>query len=313
MAPGAPPSLTRYAWLSIATAAATLALKGGAAALTGSVGLLSDALESTVNLVAALVAMAALRAASKPPDRAHEFGHGKAEYLSAGVEGTLIVIAAATIAWTAVDRLLHPSGVEDLGVGLAISVVAAGLNAGTAVILLRAGRANRSITLQADARHILTDVWTTAGVLVGVGLVGLTGWEVLDPLVALAVAANIVVAGTGMVRRSVHGLDDASLPAEDLAVLDAVLADLAGEEGVTFHAVRTRAAGRQRFVSLHVLVPGSWTVQQGHDLCGRVEAGLSAALDELWIDTHLEPLEDPASWDDPDGSSVAPPPGPERG
>lgn len=306
-APAQAPSLRRYAWLSIATALATLALKGGAAALTGSVGLLSDALESTVNLVAAVVALVAIRVAEKPPDEDHGFGHGKAEYLSAGVEGTLIVVAAATIAWAAIDRLVQPSDVEDVGIGLAISVIAALANVATAIILRRAGRANRSITLEADARHILTDVWTTVGVLVGVGLVGLTGWQVLDPLVALAVAVNIVVAGGSMVRRAVQGLIDSALPAEDRATIAEVLARVADAErhdGVVFHAVRTRASGRQRFVSLHVLVPGAWPVQRGHDLCERVEAALTDALDTLTVTTHLEPLEDPVAWDDPAGASI---------
>lgn len=288
--------LTRYAWLSIAAALTTMAIKAGAAVITGSVGLLSDALESTVNLVAAVVALVALRIAEKPPDAKHAHGHEKAEYFSAGAEGAMILTAAFAIAWAAIDRLAHPAELEQLGVGVAISMVAAAINAAVAVVLLRTGRANRSITLEADAHHLLTDVWTSLGVLVGVGLVAVTGWQALDPLVALAVAANIIVSGFVLVRRSVGGLMDRSLPPDELAAVEDVLARY-GSTDVAFHDLRTRQAGRAAFVSVHVLVPGAWTVQEGHDLVERVEADLRAVLPHARVLTHLEPAEDPRSFE----------------
>jgi cation diffusion facilitator family transporter len=290
-------SLTRFAWLSILAALTTMALKTLAWWVTGSVGLLSDAMESVVNLVAAVVALVALRVASQPADEHHAFGHGKAEYFSAGVEGALILVAAASIAWAAVERLLDPRELESVGVGLGVSVVAAALNGVVAMVLLRTGRRHRSIALEADGRHLFTDVWTSAGVLVGVGLVSMTGWVVLDPLVALAVAANIVVAGVLLVRRSVEGLMDVGLGELDVATIDGAL-DRFRADGVVFHALRTRQAGQQRFVSLHVLVPGAWTVQRGHDLLEQIEASVRGALPGVVIDTHLEPVEDPVSWRD---------------
>jgi cation diffusion facilitator family transporter len=291
------PSLTRFAWLSIAAALATMALKAAAYWLTGSVGLLSDALESLVNLAGALMALAMLTVAAWPADENHAYGHGKAEYFSAGVEGALILIAAIAIAVAAIDRLLHPRPIEQVGVGLAVSVVASLLNLGVALVLLKAARAHRSATLQANAHHLLTDVWTSAGVLVGVGAVALTGWLVLDPLVALAVAANIVFAGGRIVRDSVSGLMDAALPPADLKVLRELLDGYAAG-GIEYHALRTRQAGARRFVSVHVLVPPEWSVQQGHDLLERIEADIRRALPPVTVDTHLEPLGDPAAMAD---------------
>ena len=288
------PSLTRFAWLSIAAALATMALKAAAYWLTGSVGLLSDALESLVNLAGALMALAMLTVAAWPADENHAYGHGKAEYFSAGVEGALILIAAIAIAVAAIDRLLHPRPIEQVGIGLAVSVVASLLNLGVALVLLKAARAHRSATLQANAHHLLTDVWTSAGVLVGVGAVALTGWLVLDPLVALAVAANIVFAGGRIVRDSVAGLMDAALPPADLKVLRELL-DGYATDGIEYHALRTRQAGARRFVSVHVLVPPEWSVQQGHDLLERIEADIRRALPPVTVDTHLEPLGDPAA------------------
>jgi cation diffusion facilitator family transporter len=293
------PSLTRFAWLSIAAALATMALKAVAYWLTGSVGLLSDALESLVNLAGALMALAMLTVAAWPADENHAYGHGKAEYFSAGVEGALILIAALAIAVAAIDRLLHPRPIEQVGIGLGVSVVASLLNLGVALVLLKAARAHRSATLQANAHHLLTDVWTSAGVLVGVGAVALTGWLVLDPLVALAVAANIVFAGGRIVRDSVAGLMDAALPAADLKVLRELLDGYAAD-GVEYHALRTRQSGARRFVSMHVLVPPDWSVQQGHDLLERIEADIRRALPPVTVDTHLEPLGDPAALADQD-------------
>jgi len=293
------PSLTRFAWLSIAAALTTMALKAVAYLLTGSVGLLSDALESLVNLAGALMALWMLTVAARPPDEDHPHGHGKAEYFSAGAEGALIVIAALSIAVAAVDRLLHPRPLEQVGLGLLVSVVASLVNLGVALVLLRASRTHRSATLQASGHHLLTDVWTSAGVLVGVGAVAVTGWLVLDPLVALAVAANIVFTGGRIMRDSVAGLMDAALPASELQVLRELL-DRYGADGIEYHALRTRQAGARRFVSVHVLVPPDWTVQQGHDLLERIEADIRRALRPVTVDTHLEPLGDPAAMSDQD-------------
>jgi len=295
-----PKSLTRYAWLSIAAAIATMMLKSGAYLITGSVGLLSDALESLVNLAGALMALAMLTVAARPPDEDHAYGHSKAEYLSAGAEGALIVVAALSIAVAAVDRLMHPRPIEQVGLGLAVSVVAALLNLGVALVLMQAAKAHRSATLQASSHHLMTDVWTTGGVLVGVGAVAMTGWLVLDPLVALAVAANIVWAGWRIVSDSVAGLMDAALPMREQRVLHELLQGYATADGIEYHALRTRRAGAHRFVSVHVLVPPEWSVQQGHDLLERIEADIRRALPPVTVDTHLEPLGDPAAMSDQD-------------
>lgn len=294
----APRSLVRFAWLSIAAALATIALKTAAFALTGSVGLLSDAMESVVNLVAAVVALVALTIAVRPADDQHYYGHSKAEYFSAGVEGLMILLAAAAIVASATARLIHPRPLAQVGVGVAVSVVAAAVNGAVSYVLMRAGRKHRSITLTADGRHLLTDVWTSAGVVVGVTAVALTGWQRLDPLIALGVGVNIVVAGWRLVRHSVGGLMDTALPAGDHVAIEAVLQGYRQAHGIQFHALRTREAGARRFVSVHVLVPGSWTVQAGHDLLERLETDLRTALGGCQVFTHLEPVEDPASWAD---------------
>jgi cation diffusion facilitator family transporter len=296
--PAAAVAPTRFAWLSIAAALATITLKTAAFALTGSVGLLSDAMESVVNLVAAIVVLVVLRVAARPADEQHHYGHSKAEYLSAGAEGAMILIAAAAIVASATGRLLNPRALDHVGPGLAVSIVAAGINGTVAAVLLRAGRRFRSITLTADARHLLTDVWTSAGVVVGVAAVAVTGWDRLDPLIAIGVGVNIVIAGWRLVRGSVSGLMDTALPDADQQAIETVLARYRQREGVRFHALRTREAGARRFVSVHVLVPGSWTVQVGHDLLERLEADVDAALGGAIVFTHLEPVEDPASWAD---------------
>jgi cation diffusion facilitator family transporter len=290
-------SLTRFAWLSIAAAVVTILLKAAAYFVTGSVGLLSDALESFVNLVGALVALAMLTVAARPADEEHAYGHSKAEYFSSGVEGTLILLAAASIAVTAVQRLLAPQPLEQVGLGLAVSVVASLVNLGVALVLLRAGKRYQSVTLDASAHHLLTDVWTSVGVLAGVGAVALTGWQRLDPIVALAVAANIVLAGGRIVRKSVLGLMDTALPAEELAAVHKVLAPYL-QKGIEYHALRTRQSGARRFVSLHVLVPGEWTVHDGHGLLERIEADIRNTLPNVTVFTHLESLDDPTSWED---------------
>lgn len=288
--------LTRFAWLSIAAAIATIALKTVAYLVTGSVGLLSDAVESLVNLVGALMALAMLTIAARPADEDHAYGHGKAEYFSSGVEGTLILIAAISIAAAAVGRLMHPRPLEQVGLGLAVSVVASLVNLGVALILLRAAKQHESITLKANAHHLLTDVWTSAGVVVGVGAVVLTGWQRLDPIVALLVAANIVWSGVRIVRDSVSGLMDTALPSEEQKIVRDILEKLR-QNGIEYHDLRTRQAGASRFVSLHVLVPGTWTVQHGHELAERIEYDIRCALPNVEVITHLESLEDPASWE----------------
>ena len=289
--------LTRFAWLSIAAALVTIALKTVAWRITGSVGLLSDAIESVVNLIGGFMALAMLTVAARPADEDHAYGHSKAEYFSSGVEGSLILVAAGSIAIAAVRRLLAPQPLEAVGMGLLVSVAASLVNLIVALLILRAGRKHNSITLEANAHHLLTDVWTSVGVVAGVGLVVLTKWNWLDPVVALVVAANIVWTGVGIVRRSIAGLMDMALSAEDMTVVRNVLKTYE-QTGIQFHALRSRQSGAKKFVSLHVLVPGDWTVQRGHELLDKIEADIRAALAEAVVFTHLESLDDPASWDD---------------
>lgn len=287
-------NLQRYAWLSIAAAVATILLKGIAWWLTGSVGLLSDALESFVNLAGALMALAMLSLAASPADDKHAYGHGKAEYFSSAFEGFLILLAAVSIAYTAIDRFIHPQEIEAVGVGLLVSAAASLINLFAARELLKAGRAHNSITLEADAKHLMTDVWTSVGVIIGVGLVWLSGWLWLDPLIALVVAANIVWTGWHLLSQSASGLMDAAIPEDQITAIETVLAKYR-EQGLDFHALRTRQAGRQAFISLHVLVPGEWTVQRGHDVVENIEEDIRAAVPFSHLITHLEPIEDPAS------------------
>ena len=290
-------SLIKFAWLSIATAILTIVLKSVAYALTGSVGLLSDAVESLVNLAGGIMALAMLTISAKPADEDHSYGHGKAEYFSSGVEGTLILVASAAIAATAIPRLFAPKPLEQVGIGLAISTLAAVANLVTGLLLLRAARKHSSVTLQANGHHLLTDVWTSAGVLIAVALVGVTGWPWLDPVIALVVAANIVYTGQAIVRRSIGGLMDTAIPVADLRKVQTVL-DSFRQQGLDFHALRSRQAGARRFVSFHVLVPGQWTVHDGHAWLEQIETAVRQALPGTTIFTHLEPLEDPKSWQD---------------
>ncbi|MCL5428482.1 MAG: cation diffusion facilitator family transporter [Chloroflexi bacterium] len=289
--------LTRYAWLSIAAALATIGLKTGAYLLTGSVGLFSDALESLVNLAGAIMALVVLRVAAQPPDEEHAYGHSKAEYFSSGVEGALILVAAASIGFASVQRLLNPRELEAIGLGLAVSVMASLINLAVALVIARAGKRHRSPTLEANAQHLLTDVWTSVGVLAAIGLVAVSGWLWLDPVVALLVAANITWTGSHILRGSAMGLMDTALPPADMAALKAIL-DKYVKDGVNYHALRTRQSGARRFVSLHVLVPGLWTVQRGHQLLERLEAEIRGALENVTVLTHLESLEDVASFKD---------------
>lgn len=290
-------SLTAFAWLSVAAAVTTIALKTGAWLLTGSVGLLSDAAESVVNLVAAFVALVALHVAARPADEDHHFGHAKAEYFSAAIEAIMIFVAAVVIIVTSVQRFLHPQELENVGIGLAVSAVATAVNGAVGVVLLRAGRRYRSLTLVADGKHLLTDVWTSVGVVVGVLAVALTGWLRLDAVVAFAVGVNILVTGWRLLATSVDGLMDHALPDEEHARIIAVLDRFTTSE-VHFHALRTRESGHVRFVTFHVLVPGDWSVRQGHDLVEEVEAAVRATLEHVEILAHLEPSEDPRSYED---------------
>jgi cation diffusion facilitator family transporter len=306
-------SLTRYAWLSIAAAVLTIGLKFAAYLITDSVGLLSDAAESLVNLMAAIMALAMLSVAARPPDEEHAYGHGKAEYFASGVEGALILFAAAAIGLISIERLIAPQPIEQVGLGLGVSVLAALINLGVALVLLRAGRKYHSVTLEANARHLLTDVWTSAGVVVGIIAVTATGWQRLDPIIALLVAAHILTSGFHLVRRSALGLLDTALPEEEQAAVLVVL-NRYQRDKVRYHALRTRQAGARRFVSFHILVPGDWTVQRGHRLLERIEREIREVVPNVTVFTHLEPLEDPVSWQDTEldrlqaGRSMSPPP-----
>lgn len=286
-----------YTLLSIGAAILTIALKAGAYFLTGSVGLLSDAAESIVNLVAASVATWAVTYAAKPPDENHAFGHYKAEYFSSGIESLSILIAAGSIAIAALNRLFHPQPVEQIGLGLGLSLIATVINGVLALLMLRAGKRLRSITLRADAHHLFTDVWTSIGVVLGLILVSSTNWLILDPIIALIVAVNIVWAGLKLLHETGLGLLDTAIPASDRRILMDILQNYDNQK-IQFHALRTRVAGTRRFISLHVLVPEVWTVKQGHDLCEEIELAIAQSLPGSYVFTHLEPLEDPLSWQD---------------
>ena len=283
--------------LSIGAALLTMGVKFIGYFLTGSVGLFSDATESIVNLVAALVGLWALTLASRPADEEHTYGHTKSEYFSSGVEGALILVAAVIIVIEALPRLQHPQPLEQIGPGLAFVVVGAVINGVLGWFMSRAGKRLRSIALQADARHLFADVFTTAGVFVGIILVALTGWLILDPIIALLVALNIVWTGIRLLRETGLGLLDTALPLEDMRLIEHVL-DSYRAQGLAFHALRTRQAGSRRFISFHVLVPGNWTVLKGHTTCETIEIALHDAFPETTVFTHLEPLEDPTSFID---------------
>jgi cation diffusion facilitator family transporter len=286
-----------YIFLSIAAALVTMIAKFIGFYITGSVGLFSDAAESIVNLIAAVIALWALTLAARPADEEHAYGHTKSEYFSSGAEGALVILAAVFILVEAVPRFFYPQPLERVGVGLAFSIFGALVNGGLAVVMWREGKRMRSITLEADARHLLTDVWTTAGVVVGIILVTLTGWLILDPLIAVLVAINIVWTGIKLLRATGLGLLDTALPAEDLQLIRAIFEEYR-QQGIEFHALRTRGAGTRRFVSFHVLVPGSWTVLRGHQMCEGIERSIRRVLPETTVFTHLEPKEDPVSWQD---------------
>jgi len=305
-------SLTLYGWLSITAAMSTIALKTYAYLLTDSVGLLSDALESIINLVAAIIMLFVLHIAAQPPDEKHPYGHEKIEYFSSGAEGVMILLAAISIGMTAWERLLSPQPLQQLDLGIGISIIASVINFVVAKILIRAGKKYRSLPLESDGKHLMTDVWTTVGILLAIGAIMLANaipasvnfaqkfgfeWEILDPIIAIFVALNIVLAGLQLIRRTIAGLMDVALPIEEQAQIITVLEEFSASQGITYHAFRTRCSGTQRFVSAHILVPGNWTVQRGHDLVEEIEQKLNAIFEHIDIDTHLEPIEDPASWE----------------
>ena len=299
--------LAKFAWLSIGAAVATISLKTLAYLLTGSVGLLSDAMESVVNLVAAVIALAALTFAARPADNSHRFGHGKVQYLSAGAEGVMILVAAVLIIWQAIGRLIAPEPLDSVGIGLTLTLLATVINLLVGLLLIRIGRRERSLILEADGKHLMTDVWTTVGVVVGVTLVALTGWLRLDPLIAIAVAVNILITGGRLIRLAGRGLLDAALPEAEQQALQGALEPFASDE-VHFHGITGRESGSDRFVSMHVLVPGAWTVQQAHNLIHDVEEAIEDVLPGARVETHVEPSEDPRSYDDYEaGMSVGTP------
>lgn len=281
--------IVRFLLLSIAAAIFTIALKAAAAVLTGSVGFLSDALESGVNLIAAVVALIAIRIAAKPADANHNFGHGKSEYVSALVEGAMIFVAAALIIYTAIGRLLDPTPLEQVGVGLFLSIVATLINLGVGLALLRAGKHYRSAALNADGHHLLTDVWTTVGVVAGIAAVALTGWVWLDPVIALLVGVNILWMGYKLLKSSLSNLISEALPPEDVDVLKHVLAKFEAQHGVGIEDLRTVASGRQRLVYLTMTVPGDWTVEYAHELADALEAAILDALPNSESMVHTEP------------------------
>jgi cation diffusion facilitator family transporter len=289
--------LTRYAWLSIAAAIVTITMKASAYLLTGSVGLLSDALESMVNLAAAVVALIVLGMIIRPANDEFTFGYSKAEYFSSGFEGGMILLAAAAIIFTAIRRLFNPVPLEQLGLGLAISVGASLINLSVSLVLMRAARRYNSITLEADAKHLMTDVWTTAGVLVGIALVWITGWLWLDPIVAIAVAVNIIFTGYRLLVRSGRGLLDVAIPQEELSSVKSIL-DSYKEEGMSYHALRSRQAAARKFMVVHLLVPGNWSVRKSHSMAEQLENRVVQTIPNTNIVTHIEPIEDPISMKD---------------
>ena len=290
-------SLTRFAWISIAASIATIALKSGAYLLTNSVGFLSDAVESVVNLVAGIMALAMLTVAARPADDEHAYGHSKAEYFSSAVEGILILVAAGGIIFTAIQRFFDPQPLEQLGIGLIVSTGASLINLAASRVLLAAGKRENSITLEADAHHLMTDVWTSAGVIAGMGIVALTGWQTLDPIIAVVVGLNIVWTAYQILRRSVAGLMDASLPEAEQKAIESVM-EKYRQRGVAFHALRTRQSAARRFVSVHVLMPGMWTLHDAHHIAEDFEGDIRKELPDAIIHTHLEPVDDEISMHD---------------
>lgn len=290
--------LRKFIYLSIAAAIVTILLKFYAYYVTGSMGFLSDALESFVNLFAAIFALVMFNISMKPADKEHEFGHSKAEYFSSAAEGALILIAAFTIIWSAVPRLIDPRPIENINTGLLFSLLASLVNLGVGLTLIHQGKKRNSLLLEADGKHLMADVWTSIGVIVAIMVVRFTGWLIVDPIIAIIVALNIVFTGYRLIMRSASGLMDASLPKEDMDKITAYLDSLKDQQ-IEYHSLLTRAAGRRKFIAFHMLVPGKWTVQEAHDHADEIEETIINMFDEpVTIHTHLEPVEDPASMRD---------------
>ncbi|HQG68290.1 MAG TPA: cation diffusion facilitator family transporter [Paludibacteraceae bacterium] len=285
-------------YLSIAAAVVTILLKFTAYRVTGSIGFFSDALESIVNLLAAVFGLIMLHVSEKPADEGHEFGHSKAEYFSSAIEGSLILLAAFSIIWSAVPRLIHPIALENINIGLLFSVGASLVNLAVGQMLIRNGKKSKSLLVEADGKHLMTDVWTSAGVIAGILLVKFTGILILDPIIAILVALNIVYTGYRLISRSTNGLMDASISETEIDQVKKYL-DSLKEKDITYHSLMTRQAGQRKFISFHLLVPGAWTVQQGHENADIIEETIEDMFDEpVTVTSHIEPVEDPASLKD---------------
>jgi cation diffusion facilitator family transporter len=284
-------NLTRYAWLSIAAAIVTIALKAAAYWFTGSVGLLSDALESLINLAAAIVALFTLKIAAAPADEDHAFGHDKAEYFSSGIEGTLIFLAALSIIYAAIGRLIAPRELEQLGIGLMVSGAATAVNLAVGLILIRVGKKHHSLVLEADGHHLMTDVWTSVGVIIGVSLVNMTGWLRLDPIVAILVAVNIIWTGFTLIKRSVLGLMDTVVAPEIQYIAEEVLKKFAEREGITYENFRSRQSGMKKFFYVDIQFPNGWTIYRVHQIADRIEIEIQEKIPNSTVFSHLEPFE----------------------
>ncbi|MFC1959700.1 cation diffusion facilitator family transporter [Chloroflexota bacterium] len=291
------PSLTKYAWLSVGTALLTIGIKFTAYLVTGSVGLLSDALEGIVNLVAAIVVLVTLKIVEQPPDEMHQYGHDKAEYFSSGIEGTLIIIAALTILLTSTQRLLHPQPLEQVSLGLILALIASGINLFVGQLLIRTGQKHDSITLEADGKHLMSDVWTSVGVVIGVAIAGLTGFASLDPIIAIVVGVKIGWEGVLIFKRSSQGLMDTAITPQEKSIVENILNNYC-HNGIEWHALRTRQSGSRRFIDVHILVPSNWTIQQGHDLAEHIETDIRSQINYCSVFTHVEPIDDPRAQGD---------------
>jgi len=291
-------SLSKYAWISVFAAIFTIALKTSVYFYTNSVSFLSDALESFINLAVAILAVWIIKVSERPPDDDHEFGHDKAEYFSSGIEGTLILLAAIGIVVAAVPRLFAPQPINNIGIGLALSAAAAAINLFVGLLLIRVGKQEDSIVLEADGHHLMTDVWTSVGIFVAIAIVGFTGWIILDPIIALVVALSIAWTGYKLIRRSVLGLMDTVIDEESAEKAAEILDDYKQKLGIDYHAFRTRKSGARKFIYFHLLVPDDWTVKKGHDLAEEIELKILAKIPHSAVFVHLEPLEDPLSQKD---------------
>lgn len=287
----------KLAGISITASLFTIVLKLCAFFLTNSVSLLSDALESFVNLLAATITFFMVRLANKPADETHPYGHSKAEYISSVAEGFFIMIAAAAIIITAIQRLLHPAALEKPGFGLAFSIVASLINLVVGLMLIKNGKKRNSVALEADGHHLMTDVYTTVGVLVGLVIVYTTRLFILDPIIAIIVGLNIISAGFSIVQKSLAGFMDSSIEKGYLKFIKNTFTEYKSRN-MMFHGLRTRRSGSRKFISFHVLVPGEWSVQKAHSLVEEIEKKLRDSIPQTTITTHIEPLEDPLSWGD---------------